>query len=99
VLPQICEVNGRVDAPEQDLDLLLIEHTIPLHRQHSPMRGEKELKYIPEPSSVNHFQKTLEERLALKFDLLTEAVVRYQLHVLQPILSGDSYVASIRNEV
>jgi len=56
-------------------------------------------QYTLKPISVNHLQKTLEERLALQLDLFTEAVMRYKLDVLQTILSGDGYISTVRNEI
>ena len=57
------------------------------------------LECVPKQSRINYLQKALQERLALKFDLFTETVVRYQLDVLQTVLSRDSYIAPVRNQV
>jgi len=48
---------------------------------------------LGKPFSIYHLPKTLEERFALWLDLFTEAIVRYQLDILQTILLGDGYNA------
>jgi hypothetical protein len=97
MLPQILKINWRVHTSEQDLDLLLVEHATNTGIR-STYRYQK-YRYPPKPFSIYQLQKTLEERLALQLYLFTEAVMRYQLDILQTILLGDGFVAPVGNEV
>lgn len=54
---------------------------------------------IPDPLGVNHFRKSLEERLALQLDLLAQTIMRHQVYILKSVFTCDSNVTPVGDEV
>lgn len=76
MFPQVIQINRRVDATDQYLDFLLIEHPkeicINAMSHIGPLWG-----IAPKPLGINQFGKSFKERVALAFDLFTKTVMGY----------------------
>lgn len=96
---QIVQIHRRVSAPNEDLELLLIEHPTTTRETISQPQvvdvHQDELK----PLVVDYLRQTLEERVALLLDLLAQAVVRNEVDVLEPVLLRHRNVAAVGDEI
>ena len=96
VLSKIFQIDGRVDATQQDLQLLLVEHA---KSELSAISRDEDTEDIPKPLPVYHFRQPLEEGIALRLDLPGQLIVRHKVNVSQPVLPRYGDVAAILDQI
>jgi hypothetical protein len=53
----------------------------------------------PKPFDVDHIHQPFKERLALRLDLLTQPIMRYQMNISQSILFRHRDITAVWNQV
>ncbi len=99
IFPQVVEIDWRVHASKQNLELLLVEHPAgrDRNRQHFFIQCECSKRSPPQPLRVDDLRQALKERIALLLDLLRESVVCDEVYVLQPILACHRNITPVRD--